>query len=397
MIESVAIKDPKDADAKALLTEGVSHICFLPSLRGRTFNFTKGLNVIIGENGSGKTSLLSVIRQLWLAEYEGKVEPSSHNMFSMFFGIKFTRHFDEGLYEMVDMKADYTKPLFCLRKAKDIKNENVLGSAMNMLQFMQSNEMSNGESVTCSIVSMIKLMQGKHPTQNAEEYMDFQKTLGYIRESGEKMWGGNRSGIHGRDCKRMFDFFMDYFDRNKVEPSNCLTAVLDEPDDGMDIYRLDQLRKLFAAVHRVRKDQFIIVLHNVALIKALSELDGVNFIEITDGYLDAVKAFGTDKEIAEREEHDIEEEHENLVAERESFRHALSKRADEEYEARRKAEQERHEAEKDDESEEMRAKVTADDDLNNGGFSRMRRMRGGWNDDCSDDWDDNDPEYRDLL
>lgn len=66
---------------------------------------------------------------------------------------------------------------------------------------------------------------------------------------------------------------------------------MDEPDEGLDIYRLKELCSLLEMmVDDAPRSciQPVVAIHNVAIIKRLLKKGGVNFIELTPGYLDAV-------------------------------------------------------------------------------------------------------------
>ena len=62
MIKSITFIDPNGFDLPKDIY--CDYMYTLPSLRGKTFEFTPKINVIVGKNGSGKTSLLKVLRYL---------------------------------------------------------------------------------------------------------------------------------------------------------------------------------------------------------------------------------------------------------------------------------------------------------------------------------------------
>lgn len=299
MIHTISFKDP-DAVDTAVLSDCNSHIPFLRSLRGKTFTFKKGLNIVIGENGSGKTSLLSAIRRLWLTEFDGSVEPVSTNPFTTFFQLTLPRHFNEGLYDLCDMKADYSKPCFCLRKSREMKGEATMNSAFNLSQCFSAQHLSNGMDVLMAVGNLVGMITGSEKTGlRRSDYMDFGKVLKQIEEMGsrysrEQKTFGDRVCV--RDC---VDAMLEWYRRNTTEKDKCLTAVLDEPDEGLDIYRLGKVRGLLKAVAQIKRDQFICVLHNVALIRSLMDADDVNFIELTDGYLGAIRDFSEGRDVGE--------------------------------------------------------------------------------------------------
>lgn len=292
MIDYIQFTDPSSVRPADIVAKEVSHIVFLPAIRGRRFDFKPGLNVIVGPNASGKTSLLSAIRQLYFAEtVEGHVECYSKDIFQQFFNLSFTRHFDQGLFEFVEMKADFSKPLFSLRKDDDMGLHNIGDSAFNLVQFLDSSKLSSGQSVSYSLHALIAAMQGRMPGTRTREYMNFRNILSRISEATTKAYGNNPAewAVEGR---RQTEFVMEWFKRNDIGARKHLTAVLDEPDEGMDIYRLNSLLALLRAVASLQRDQFIVSLHNVALVNALAGGKGVNVIEMIPGYLQAMLEFG---------------------------------------------------------------------------------------------------------
>lgn len=281
MIESITFKDPDFLPKKNRLSKGISHEFFLPALRGKTFTFKRGLNIVVGENGCGKTSLLRVIRKLWMCEHRSP-EMYSHFLFSQFFNPSFAQFFDDGLYEGVEMRADFRRPMFNLRKPEEVRHESILDSVGNALQFMESSSMSKGENTMTAISMLVNLMIGKSKIANPKEYFNFSKVLSRLQDS--KSTG---------ECAEKVQFAVDWYRRNHADlDDRCLTATMDEPDAGMDIYRLDKVRSFLETVSQVQRDQFIVAMHNVALIRAMMELPNVHFIELSPGYLEAIKEFG---------------------------------------------------------------------------------------------------------
>lgn len=304
MIESITFKDPDSLNKKNRLAEGISHEFFLPALRGKTFTFKRGLNIVVGENGCGKTSLLRVIRKLWMCEHRSP-EMYSRFLFSQFFNLSFSEFFDDGLYEGVEMRADFRRPMFNLRKPEEVRHESsILDSVGNALQFMESASMSKGENTMSAISMLVNLMIGKSKIADPKEYFNFTKTLSLLQKVKTT-----------DECADKVRFAVDWYRRNHADlDASCLTATMDEPDAGMDIYRLDKVRSFLEIVSQVQRDQFIVTMHNVALIRTMMELPNVHFIELSPGYLEAIKNFGK-CEIGEGTEHvDVSGEREEWLA-----------------------------------------------------------------------------------
>ena len=303
MLESITFKDPDSLPQKNRLAEGISHEFFLPALRGKTFTFKRGLNIVVGENGCGKTSLLRVIRKLWMCEHRSP-EMYSHFLFSQFFNPSFAQFFDDGLYEGVEMRADFRRPMFNLRKPEEVRHESILDSVGNALQFMESGSMSKGENTMSAISMLINLMIGKSKISNPKEYFNFSKVLSQLQKS--KTTG---------ECADKVKSAVDWYRRNHADlDDRCLTVTMDEPDAGMDIYRLDKVRSFLETVSQVQRDQFIVAMHNVALIRSIMGLPNVHFIELSPGYLEAIKNFGKGEIGEGTEQVDVSEWREEWLA-----------------------------------------------------------------------------------
>lgn len=80
----------------------------MESLKGKTFEFKKGLNLIIGPNGIGKTSLLNVMRYLTFCKSTFYTSSAKSDT-KIDFNIK------DYLIPNVEMKADYRFSFFNLK------------------------------------------------------------------------------------------------------------------------------------------------------------------------------------------------------------------------------------------------------------------------------------------
>lgn len=326
MITSITFKDPDTIDKP--IAESMDYIPNVPALRGKEFRFEPGLNLIIGGNGCGKTSLLSAIRQIYLAEdADGHFEPvSSYSLYSSLTKLAFDRLCESGLYDAVTLKADFSKPLFCHRKPGDIgrSSDSILSSFATVAQYFDSSSRSKGEGTSDALFGLIALMQGKHPGYKDADYLDFAKTRGFIddlaRKSAEEAAGPDPYFSDFLYATK-FAAASGYYRANDIGSDSHLTAIMDEPDEGMDVYRLSDLLGLLRAVSQLSRDQFIVAIHNVAIIRALAEIPEVNIIELEPGYLEAVKAFGVSELPARPERREAASEDEEEEGGRDTFRH----------------------------------------------------------------------------
>ena len=76
-----------------------------------------------------------------------------------------------------------------------------------------------------------------------------------------------------------------------TESSFEYTVLMDEPDRNLDIDNVMQIYNVLS-FHKPQT-QIIAIVHNPALIYKLSKLDCVNFIEMTEGYLNKISIFAS--------------------------------------------------------------------------------------------------------
>jgi ABC-type cobalamin/Fe3+-siderophores transport system ATPase subunit len=83
---------------------------------------------------------------------------------------------------------------------------------------------------------------------------------------------------------------INYYKNNTIiNEVKKVTLMLDEPDRNLDINNIKELYGLLTYEHP--QVQLIVVLHNSSLIYKLSKLDYINFVEMTDGYINKIVNF----------------------------------------------------------------------------------------------------------
>ena len=90
--------------------------------------------------------------------------------------------------------------------------------------------------------------------------------------------------------KERFTNLLKYYKENSFVPTQddfSFTFLIDEPDKNLDISNIDELYNVLS--YQKEMTQLICVIHNPILIYKLSKLDYINFIELTDGYLEEIK------------------------------------------------------------------------------------------------------------
>ena len=238
---------------------------------GKEYEFKPGINIVIGRNGCGKSTLLNLIALYTLCYKENmtKLPDDVIEMLDYFddFGDN-----DEKLRDGVDVMSDYCGVVYNYITKGDMTNNNILSSAANLSLFMSNNHASTGESMINSLGHILDLLF---------KNKDVQFPIDKIKEKVEycnDLW------------QARFNNMLAYYKRNQVKTNEEdfeFTLLLDEPDRNLDIVNIDNIYPVLS--YRRKKTQVIAVVHNPVLIYKLSKLDYVNFVELTDGYLNDIK------------------------------------------------------------------------------------------------------------
>lgn len=255
----------------------------LDSLNGKEFKFTEGLNVIVGANGVGKTSLLKVIRTIFVAEGKNHSLVKGQQYWHLDL-----EHEVIPMLEICELKADYRRCVFNLLHDRDIdKNNPWVGGIDTFMQMYEGMHSSKGEKGLIAINAMfgefakgtkMDIDDPKNPRGMESE------VLGTMRE-GVKRYSG--------ECGQKIQRVLDYYAANQVDDKR-FTIIMDEPDSGFDVFKAKDLCDM---LERMANDterniiQPIVVLHNVAIISRLMKNASVNFIELTPNYLETVRKF----------------------------------------------------------------------------------------------------------
>lgn len=256
----------------------------LPSLKGKTIEFKPGVNVIVGRNGCGKTSLLNVIRKLTMCDRafsshysRGHGEARLHRMQNF------------GYFRRADISMDCRFSVFNLRKPGDMESYDWESSAANFSQFFNAKRRSDGQNVNATLkMMMVFFMFGEDhykdsDVEKGKEGRNFEKcVIEHIRKAA-------------KTCKA-HQFMLDYYERNgfkaaKGDPYWGWTMLFDEPDKGLDVFNV---KELFDFITNEKDEKFlqkIVVLHNIGLIHKLKEWGHANFIDLDKGYLEEVEKF----------------------------------------------------------------------------------------------------------
>ena len=292
MIESIAFRDPEKVELPKEVRAG--YMYSLPSLKGRTFRFTPGINIVVGKNGCGKTSLLNVMRYLTFCDGEFGTRITGKS----YWKLHYRQVFEEGHWHLSNMFADYSRSVISLRKHDDIGAGQWDSGVSSFIQSMNSSSKSKGELVKSALgMMMAYLYDGeegfskggqRHDKVDREfNHLKFRKMALEHIEAAEK----SDNDYYARMWTRMLQYYKD----NALEATEenkkfrGVTFLLDEPDAGMDIDNIGEVYKFITSMPK--GFQTIVALHNIGMISKLAKRGDVNFIELTEGYVDKVREF----------------------------------------------------------------------------------------------------------
>jgi len=246
MVYKVTIEDNKKTPIK--------YLADLKAFKNDTeYTFNSGVNIIVGENGCGKTTLMKLIEAYLIVDKEEcdkGILNSNINQLFMALG----RNFLGG----VSVIADYEKNTFRLchvaEKGSDdaLKNFNAFGT------YFTQKHASTGEGVNIALQSLFHMMFNSG-TKLTYDYNQFKKYPEYIK----------------------------YISKHKKSDVDEWTVLMDEPDRNLDIENINQIKNILS-FHKPQT-QIIAVIHNPLLIYSLSKNKEVNFIEMTEGYIQKIK------------------------------------------------------------------------------------------------------------
>jgi energy-coupling factor transporter ATP-binding protein EcfA2 len=221
---------------------------------GKVYEFKEGVNIIVGENGCGKTTLLELIRKYLLVDFsECSAGLFNSNINDICFGFG-----DKHMYDGVGVYADYQRNTFRLCHVGERKSsEEVFENDHSIAEFFGQKWASTGEGVLVAIQSLFARMF----SEGAKLTYDYLQL--------------------GKNYKPYMKYIHDHIIEGKE-----WTILMDEPDRNLDIENISQVKGILN-IHKPQT-QIIAVVHNPLLICALSKNPEVNIIEMTRGYVKKV-------------------------------------------------------------------------------------------------------------
>lgn len=247
MVEKIVIRDNKKSP--------VRYISKIPVFKnGKVFEFKPGVNVIVGKNGCGKTTLMKIIESYLLVDKTECSKGLFNSKIRDLFGFR-------GFLDGIDVYSDYQKNVFRMCHAAEKNNDDNMASFEAFSEFFTQIKSSTGEGVVVAINSMFKRMFG----DGANLMFDFEKA----------------------GCDDHYEEYGSYVRSHRVTDHDEWTILMDEPDRNLDIENMENILNILS-FHKPRT-QIIVVVHNPLLICALSKNKEVNMIELTSGYVSKVK------------------------------------------------------------------------------------------------------------
>lgn len=246
MIERVVIRDNKKSP--------MYYISELDAFKnGTEYDFKPGVNIIVGENGSGKSTLLKLIEGYLLIDNTECSVGMYNGVLTSLIGVK------QIVPDGIDVYADYDKNTFRLCHTGEKSEDDIMSSFSAFGEFYEQMHSSTGEGVNIALNSLFKKMFSK----DTKLKFDYDK----IGESVKS--------------------YADYVNSHRIQEHDEFTIIMDEPDRNLDIQNINQIKGILS-FHKPQT-QIIAVIHNPLLIYALSKKKDINFIELTEGYVDMVK------------------------------------------------------------------------------------------------------------
>lgn len=249
MVYSVKIKNNKK-----------SALYYIDKLKGfengTEYHFKPGVNIIVGENGCGKTTLMNLIKRYLLVDFEECSRGNlNFNINALFKGLC-----SNELLDGVDVVADYTKNTFRLSHAGEKEKRNSLSSFDDFGTAFTQAHSSTGEGVLIALQKLFRYMFSPKATL----------TFDYEQFNNDELYGA----------------YGEYVKRNRKDGDEY-TILMDEPDRNLSIDNIEDIKNILS-IHK-EETQVIAIIHNPILIYSLSKIEDINFIEMTKGYIAKVR------------------------------------------------------------------------------------------------------------
>lgn len=234
--------------------------------KGQTFKFKPGVNIIVGENGCGKSTLIKVAKAYLLCN--NGIESNESKVIDLF-----SYWHKNQINAGADVKADYDLKAFSLRTVAEMSEDEKLGSFTNFGLTYLSHNSSDGEKILQAVINLLNRIFAKDKDNKFPI-----KQIKDIKENSNEVW------------KKHAEQYLEYIEKNKIDDKlKEYTIFMDEPDKNLSIKNIEDILPIISE-HK-EHGQIIAVIHNPILIYALSKNKDINFIEMSENYIENVKKF----------------------------------------------------------------------------------------------------------
>lgn len=246
MIEKVVIKDNTNSP--------YGYIADLPQFENdKEYHFKEGVNIIVGENGCGKSTLIKLIEAYLMVDLRECSRGAYNSNIARL--KRCLKEFTDG----IEVYADYKRNTFRLAHKYEKGPYDILKNVSDFSEFVEQNQSSTGESVVVALNSLFSYMFSK----------DVKLLFNYENE-----------------CGNLIPSYIDYIKEHRIKGDEW-TILMDEPDRNLSLKNIENIKGIFT-FHKPQT-QVIAVLHNPLLIYSLHKhCNDINWIEMTDGYIDEV-------------------------------------------------------------------------------------------------------------
>lgn len=249
MIQKVTISDNKKAPFHYIQELGAFK-------NGTTYEFKSGVNIIVGKNGCGKSTLMKLIQSYLMVGYE-ECDRGSYNI-----NVRRLYGFAEEIPDGIDVYADYDKNTFRVSHFGEKSEDDTLRSFRDFGTTYVQSHSSTGEGIKQSMYSLFQYI--------FSDKVNLKYDYGYF--------------------KKLKPDYADYIDRHRIDdPDNEWTILMDEPDRNLSIDNINDLKGILSC-HKPNT-QIIAVIHNPLLLYWLKRHIDVNIIEMSKGYMDEIEKF----------------------------------------------------------------------------------------------------------
>jgi energy-coupling factor transporter ATP-binding protein EcfA2 len=228
---------------------------------GEEIEFSEGINLIIGKNGSGKSSLINII---------GSYLMCNSLMRSKVSHLELSNLIDYNILESTFKLLDGVDVIYDYRI-----------SAFKIIDKAEGYPIT-GENIPESVIINSEINHRSRGEMNLSR-MNIISSLMYTKEY-------HMFDISEYEKNNEFRLFKEYMKRNNYVPeSPRFTLLLDEPDNNLDMYEINRLYD--DIIEGSNTSQFLVVAHNPALIYKLMSNKDVNVIEMTKDYGEYINNF----------------------------------------------------------------------------------------------------------